>query len=130
MHPDVPIELSWLKTAGDFIGSAGLPGVIAVLLYVIRILWLEISERDKMIRDLQEKRATDTADLSKTITAALTASSLHVSTNTAALQDSARLLQSSLDVVRILPGAIEGISRGLDRNASKIDEIASGRHPR
>lgn len=120
-------EVSWLKQLADVLAQAGPYGVIAVLVYVVRLLYATIAERDATIASLQDKRASDANENTKALATALTASTMHVSTNSSALADVSRLQQAGLDILRLMPKALEDLNRGLERTASKLDDVSTGR---
>ena len=127
MAPDLPPEFAWLTAAGEFIRTAGMPGIIAALIWPGKVLRNDIIERDARINELQEKRATEIAKATEITVAALTASTAHLANSTVAIQEVARLQQASLDLVRLVPPGMESIRQGLDRNAGKIDDALANR---
>lgn len=116
-------EFSWITDAAKILAAAGPWGFVAVVCWVARLLWNEVKDRDKLITTLQETRAKEAATFVKSLTEVATSSTLAITVSTQSNERSLREQQAVLDVVRVLPPAIETISRNLERNSDKLEDI-------
>ena len=119
----MPLEISWLKQLADFAAATGPFGVIAVLIYFVWWLLGKMQERDATISQLQEKRAAEAQENTRIVAAALTSSTVHVSTSTLAMQELGRLQQGSIDLQRDQTGAIESLGTGLNRCETELRDL-------
>ena len=108
----------------DLLKDGGPWGLISVLLTVIYAQYTRISDKDKEIAAIHEKRVGEVAAL-----ADKTAAGLEKSTSAQAAAGvevaSYNLKQQALtSAMGVLPGAIEAVARQVEANMSKIDRLS------
>jgi len=128
----MPVEVSWVKVAADVISTIGMPGVVAFLIYVVKVQRDELIEERAFTRILQDARATAAAKSTELAATVAAASSAAIAANTGVTVDMANRLQRILDVVQNVPGEHARILAQVDRNYERTGEVlarASGGKP-
>jgi len=121
----LPAEVSWVKIAADVISTVGMPGVVAFLIYVVKVQRDELIEERAFTRILQDARATAAAKSTELAATVAAASSAAIAANTGVTVDMANRLQRILDVVQNVPGEHARILAQVDRNYERTGEVLS-----
>ncbi len=121
----MPVEVSWVKVAADVIATVGMPGVVAFLIYVVKVQRDELIEERAFTRTLQDARAAAAAKSAELAATVAAASSAAISANTGVTADMASRLQRILDVVQNVPGEHARILTQVDRNYERTGEVLS-----
>ena len=121
----IPAEVSWVKIAADIISTVGMPGVVAFLIYVVKVQRDELIEERAFTRTLQDARATAAAKSAELAATVAAASSAAIAANTGVTADVANRLQRILDVALNVPGEHARILAQVDRNYERTGELLS-----
>jgi len=121
----MPVEVSWVKVAADVISTIGMPGVVAFLIYVVKVQRDELIEERAFTRTLQDARATAAAKSTELAATVAAASSAAIAANTGVTVDMANRLQRILDVAQNVPGEHARILAQVDRNYERTGEVLS-----
>ena len=121
----MPVEVSWVKVAADVIATVGMPGVVAFLIYVVKVQRDELIEERAFTRTLQDARATAAAKSAELAATVAAASSAAIAANTGVTADVANRLQRILDVALNVPGEHARILAQVDRNYERTGEVLS-----
>jgi len=121
----IPAEVSWVKIAADIISTVGMPGVVAFLIYVVKVQRDELIEERAFTRTLQDARATAAAKSAELAATVAAASSAAIAANTGVTADVANRLQRILDVALNVPGEHARILAQVDRNYERTGEVLS-----
>ncbi len=121
----LPAEVSWVKVAADIISTIGMPGVVAFLIYVVKVQRDELIEERAFTRTLQDARAAAAAKSTELAATVAAASSAAIAANTGVTADVANRLQRILDVALNVPGEHARILAQVDRNYERTGEVLS-----
>jgi len=127
----LPAEVSWVKIAADIISTIGMPGVVAFLIYVVKVQRDELIEERAFSRTLQDARATAASTSAERAATVAAASSAAISANTSATVQTATILQTIKDVMSAVPGEHARMISGIDRNYERTGDVltrVSGGH--
>ena len=135
--PPAPIELQWLKLAGEVISTVGMPGVIGGLLYLLKLQKAdheaeraatakELAEERAYIKTIQAERIDSASASADRLATVAVSGSAAIAANTTAMAELVAIARSTKELVSPLQGEHNRILSNQEGLSAKLADI-SGR---